>query len=91
MSTFTDDDPEDAWSAGDPPRQLVPVLIRWTLSIAGELAEGDPKRRSLARIHEATDHAVDLSIRSELTPVERALVGSMVDLLLALEGLAPHG
>ena len=81
---FGDDDPEDAWDAGDPPREKLKVIRRWLASIQDAVASGDydvPReqfrkfelRGSIFTLIREAD--VDLDIRDALSELDNVLDG----------------
>lgn len=89
MAVFGDDDPEDAWSAGDTPEEKVRVLVRWVASIAEELDDGNPNGRVRFRVDECLDRALPVSRVRSLSPARRAQLAGVLALLLVLDGLVP--
>lgn len=86
MTVFGDTDPEDAWSASDPPSERARIILRWAVSVAEEIRDGDPHHRAHARLDEALTRGLDLvRTANGLTPIERLIVNAAVDLLVALE------
>jgi hypothetical protein len=84
MSTYGDDDPEDAWDASDDVPTKLDVLRRWVPSIEAEHADGDRRRRVELRRLQALDDVERLLRLRTLSDKQRALLAALHDRLRAL-------
>jgi hypothetical protein len=78
---FGDDDPEDAWDAGDTFGEKLAVLERWVPSIVLERMTPHSHVRVVARIHLALDSVEGLALATNSLPILETL-GHLRDRLL---------